>query len=349
MRKLLILLGIACMVGLSGCSENPTTSNGTGGVEPLASSVPADIQNLLELYDDPGAVTAEADSPFPENSSGEYDVYAVTFLWGQLGNVPPAEAAPTDWSGSLSSNAVASVNVRFLIDFELGQDSLLPVSTPATVEWVSATGFDIDGISFRVSVERGIMYFAPPELIFDTAPITLRLPFRQLEHFIAYYPLADGQGVAVLARRLWSNSCPSGALRGKWSWHDNTNSNGVIDGLWLDDDGNPIGVYSGEFWTNNDGTHAFRGWISGLTTLQIVAEFKGRWWFDDPRMCPMCGDDHGVFCGKVRWLEDNSTGFMSGHFGDWTDAVDAAVLPMIGVWKKICPSAHVNSTDLVGN
>ncbi|MCP4709614.1 MAG: hypothetical protein GY869_13385, partial [Planctomycetes bacterium] len=304
---------------------------------------------LLELHEDLGTEVTESNTPFPDDNTDEYDVYAVTFLWGQLGSVPSVDAAPTDWSGQLSSNAPVAIDIRHLIDFEPGQDSLLPVASVATAEWVSGTGWDIDGISFKVRVQRHHTDVVPSALIFETAPITLRFPFHQLEYFAAYYPVGNGQGVAVLARRIWHGSCPTGALRGTWNWHDNTNSNGTFGGLWLDNDGNPIGSYSGEFWTNNDGTRELRGWVSGLTTLQIVAEFKGRWRFDDPRLCPTCGDDHGWFCGKIHWLNNNTSGVMKGHFGDLTNATDAAALPMVAVWKKICPYAHINSTTPAGD
>jgi len=273
----------------------------------------------------------------------------VTFLWGQLGGVPSSDVAPTDWSGSLSSDAEVTIDVRFIIDFEPGQDSLMPVGTPSRAEWVSSTGYDIDGLSFRVSVARDNTGSVAPYLLFATAPITLQLPFYQLEYYAAYYPLGNGQGLAVLARRLWHHPCPAGALRGSWHWQDNTNSNGTFDGLWLDNNGEPIGVYSGRFWTTSDGAREFEGSVSGYITDQVIAEFKGHWRFDDPRVCPTCGDDYGLFCGKIRWLDNSGTGVMRGSFGYLNSEVDAAVLPMIGVWKKICTNAHIHATNPTGD
>jgi hypothetical protein len=346
MRRMLILLGAICLVTVVGCGDQPTVPNTVADTEPLPLTVPADVYEFFDEQLESEADTPETMVPFSASFSTEYDVYAVTFLWGHLGNGPVASIAPVDWSGTLSANAVVTIDVRHIIDFEPGEDSLLPVSSVATAEWVSQTGFDIDGLSFRVAVERGISYFAPPVLTFDTAPITLQLPFHWLEHYAAYYPVNNaGQGVVVLARRIWHGACPSGALRGEWIKETNTSDQGVFEGAWLDEDGNVTGVYAGMFWTNNDGTRKFYGWVSGGVTPMIIAEMRGVWGYDDPRLCPMCGDDHGWFRGKVRFLDHSGCGVVKGVFGDLTGAVDAAALPMVGVWKMICPFANGASTS----
>lgn len=348
MRKMWVLCLAVFVVGLIGCAENPTEPNREAALEPSPLAVPADIRELLELHTDIGALTPgeipESTTPVPDPADSDYDIYAVTFLWGYLAGVPASSIALTDWSGSLSANAEVLIDPRFTIDFDAGQDSLLPVSTPDHVEWVSSTGFDIDGISFRVSLRRGNAYFAPPVLVFETAPITLRLPFQELDHFLAFYPVGNGQGVAVLARRIWDGACPSGALRGEWIRSDSSSDQGLFGGVWLDNDGTPSGIYSGEFWTNDDGTREFFGWVSGYVTDQVIAEMRGRWRYTDPRLCLTCGDDQGLFYGKVKWLDESGVGVVRGHFGDLTSAADRAALPMIGVWKKICNTDHVSST-----
>jgi hypothetical protein len=148
----------------------------------------------------------------------------------------------------------------------------------------------------------------------------------------------------VLARRVWPGACPAGALRGRWIREDNSGAHGRFEGLWLDREGEPVGIYNGRFWTNNDHTREFEGWVSGLVTDQVIAEFKGAWCYYDPRLCPTCGDDHGLFRGKVRFLEDNRVGVLKGYFGDLTNATDLAALPMVGVWKMICPFTDVTSS-----
>jgi len=346
-----VLLLAAFVVGLVGCGDSPTVPNSEAGVQQMSSTVPPEVRELLEQHADFGtetpAETLGSKSTFPEPCSNDYDVYAVTFLWGRLANVPVQSDVITDWSGKLSANAEVLIDVRFTIDFEPGQDSLIPVSSPTFAAWVSHTGFDLDGISFLVYLKRGNAYFAPPVLVFETAPITLRLPFHLLEHYMAYYPVDNGQGVAVLARRVWHGTCPSGALRGEWIRENNTSDHGTFNGLWLDNDGNITGIYSGRFWTNNDGTREFSGWVSGYVTDQVIAELKGRWRYDDPRLCPVCGDDHGWFWGKVRFLDNSGVGVLKGEFGDFTGAVDQIALPMVGVWKMICPFTDASSTTPV--
>jgi len=350
MRKILVLFTAVFVVALIGCGDNPTLPINEADIQPLASTVTPEIRGLLEQHTNIGAETPtdtpESKSFFPDPSTNDYNVYAVTFLWGHLANHSISSAATTDWSGTLSTNTEALIDLRHIIDFEPEQDSILPTSTPMYVEWVSETGFDIDGLSFRVYLKRGNTSDVAPLLVFGTQPITLRLPFHILDDYIAYYPVNNGQGVAVLARRIWPGSCPQGAMRGKWNWDDNTNTQGKFNGLWLDDDGNITGLYNGLFWTNNDGTREFSGWVSGYYTDQVIAEFKGRWWFDDPRLCPTCGDDHGLFFGKVRWLDNSDDkGLIKGHFGDLTSATDQAALPMVGVWRMICPCPHISVTS----
>ena len=62
-------------------------------------------------------------------------MYAVTFVWGRL--LDARQPFPLlDWSGQLSVSLPGSaVKVLRPIDFEDGEDQLLPVLDPATAAW----------------------------------------------------------------------------------------------------------------------------------------------------------------------------------------------------------------------
>jgi hypothetical protein len=348
MKKLItILLGITVAV-FAGCSDQPTTPQPPSEAVPQAQSVPADLQRTLSRYtitDDGIAIDpalAAVNSSFsPAATDTGYDVYAVTFLWGSLLNVPQPPSVTTDWSGRMWANAVAIVDVRYTIDFERGEDSLVPVDVPSAAAWVSYTTGDLDGISTLVFLKRGIEYFAQPMLTFETAPFTISFPFERLENLTAYFPVDNMNGVAVMARKIHYNPCPAGLIRGEWIKGDIAGRRGTFGGIWVDRCGNPVGVMSGRFWTNEDGLGEFSGTLSGIQLTVVIAELNGIWRYDDPRMCPICGAGHGFFRGTFRYLTENTSGEMMGEFGDLSLPPDQLRMPLIGVWRRHCPFMDV--------
>lgn len=272
------------------------------------------------------------------DTEGEWDVYAVTFLWGQFFGIPTNVAAKTDWTGNLSVNGVADIKVFHKIDFEANQDYLIDNDNPAMSEWVSITNGDFDGLSFIVMIKRNIDYFAPLYLAFDTEPFQLRLPIEKLRMFKAFYQADNNNGVAVFAHKIWYNHCPSGMMKGKWIKEDIAGQKGRFEGIWLDNSQNePAGIYVGRFWTAEDGNRYMEGSVSGYITDQVIAYLKGRWFYDDLSLCPVCGSGHGKFHGRFEFADRDGWGYFSGSFG-WGTSVDALVLPMEGVWKKRCPT-----------
>ncbi len=337
---------IGLLLALAGCSSNndtpaPTT---TIAVEPVVSEAPAEILELLE------ANTAEGLDLTPGNGSREStwpgydltndcDVYAVTFLWGQFLGYPGPVVEPTDWSGDLSINGVAHIHPRLTIDFEEGEDWLIEEEEPAYAAWVSQAAMDFDGISFLIFVDRTVVYIVAPWLTFEAGPATLRFEFHDLEKFTALYTFDGGNVLAVHSRKVWPDRCSGGYLEGDWIKDDNTGNSGRFEGLWLNYRGEPEGYLNGQFRTNNDGSREFSGWVSGYFTDHIIAEMKGRWWYDDPSMCITCGQGHGWFRGHFAYANGSGKGGMlAGEFGHMaTPGIDAATLPFQGVWRDFCP------------
>ncbi|MCP4706721.1 MAG: hypothetical protein GY865_19155, partial [candidate division Zixibacteria bacterium] len=272
------------------------------------------------------------------DTDGEWDVYSVTFLWGQFFGIPSNIAVETDWTGDLSVNGVADIKVFHKIDFEDGQDYLVESDNPSMSKWVSITNGDFDGLSFIVMIKRGIEYFAPLYLSFDTGPFQLKIPIEKLRMFKGFYNADNSNGVAVFAHKIWSNQCPRGMMKGTWTKDDIAGQSGNIRGLWLENNQNaPAGYFMGQFWTDENGNRLMEGYVTGYITAQIIAYFKGQWYYDDYRECALCGSGHGVFKGRFEYDDRDGWDYFGGTFG-WGTSVDALELPLEGTWKKRCPT-----------
>lgn len=356
MRIPVVLITALCLIlAAAGCSDKATNPDPieTNQPVPEVSEVPVEVMELLKSNSataldpvpaapdtpDDGLVTPSwPDSDIPENC----DVYSVTFLWGQFFSGPIPDPTPsmaaTDWSGELSVNGVAVVHPRLTIDFEAATDSLIPNDIEAMAGWASHTFLDFDGINFLVFVDKDITYIQAPTLTFSTVPIEISFDFGDLERFTEFYMLDGGNALAVHSRKIWPARCPGGFLEGKWIRDDITGTQGRLEGLWINYKGEPIGYVNGEFHTNDDGSGEFSGWVSGYYLDYIIAEFKGRWWYDDPRMCPTCGAGHGWFRGHFVYADGSDKGgHMMGELGHMNAWTDAATLPYQGVWHDFCP------------
>ncbi len=344
MRTLLSLtLGAVLLIAL-GCSDKDSSPIATTPVGPVTTETPGAVMTLLEsntpaeLKTVP-SVLADWTAWPPFDVVRNSDVYAVTILWGQLSNSLLPGMPVTDWSGKLWVNGVSVVQARRTINFENGQDSLVTEDIPSEVVWVSQTSVDFDGISFLIFLRRDITYIMAPTLHFETTPLSLEFNFGELIKLDKFYVLPQGNAVAVHSRQIWPDRCPGGFMEGKWIQSDLSGASGRIEGLWLNYRGEPEGVITGTFWTNDDGTREYSGSVSGYFLTYVMAEFKGTWWYDDPRMCPMCGTGHGWFKGTFTFVDGtNKGGFMLAEFGDFVSPVASSLeKPFLGVWRQSCP------------
>ena len=342
MRNLTSLLAVMLLLFVS-CSERATNPPLPEPAPPNAIDVPADVAQILEDNSPADLALAGSDEvnwagwPPPEWVRNS-DVYAVTFVWGSLANVITPGVPVTDWSGKLSVNGVALVHPRRTINFEPRQDSLLTDDEPAVAAWVSQTGVDFDGISFLVFLRRDIVYIVAPWLTFETAPIKLEFQFDKLVNLNAFYDIGQGRALAVHARKIWPGRCPGGFTEGKWTKVDFSGMSGTIDGLWRNRLGEPIGYILGQFYVNDSGERVYEGYVTGYMLDYIICEFKGTWWYDDYRMCPICGSGHGWFRGRYAYADGtNRGGMMFGEIGDFRSPVmDQLEMPFSGIWHDFC-------------
>ncbi len=338
------------LIALAGCGRQSTSPDGTAGPATASSTMPPEAQKLLDQYvgpDDEPSPNVVLDALNPGENLTGYDVFSVTFIWGDIfGGSSPS--VTTDWSGGLSVEDQGHVRVGYEIDFEPGEDYILPAISVNQVRWVSYTTYDIDGVNFIVYLSPITPSNVPVSILLETGPFTLRLTYDQLFRHSAFYPVDESRGVLVHSHVIWQNSCPGGTMLGNWVKETNNSSQGYFHGRWLDHTGQPVGYMSGQFWTNNDGSREFSGSVSGIITDQFIAELKGVWAYDDPRLCPMCGDDHGFFYGGFHYIDGSDRrGWLKGVFGDYNLPPDADTLPYYGFWRTQCPYISPNDASAI--
>jgi len=345
LKKFIPILVFSLML-FAGCSNRDNTTALTENQNSELSHAYEQTQRLTEYYesDNSAGDPVESDIEIPDLTDNSYDIYAVTIVWGwpfpQI-NSPIDPAEPTVWDGTLSMNAVGVVDINKTISFEEAQDSVLPHSIPSAVSWGATTDGDFDGFCAYVFYKKGIEYFVAPELTFTTGPFTVSYDFGQLEDFTALYQVDNTNFVVVRARKIWTYPCPRGFLEGTWIKDTVLSDSGRFEGLWIQKNSDTLGYYSGRFQRNDDGTGEFTGSVSGYFTDQVIAEFSGNWTYDDPRMCPLCGEGHGLFWGTYRYLDRTGTGTMRGVFGDYSLPPNDIEMPMKGYWRDDCDAVSI--------
>ena len=192
-----ILLLVVLFIAVIGCSEKSQNPEDSQNQNPATGNTPSYVQEMLKKYvtENDDALANDWLSNFDSNAidiACNSEAYAVTFLWGDKFSDVSATAI-TDWSGSLSLNAVGSVTPKFTIDFEPGQDSILITDSPTVTMWASKISNDLDGISFMVTVRTDVEYFAAPMLTFQTGPITLEFYMADLISLDVRHPALAGR------------------------------------------------------------------------------------------------------------------------------------------------------------
>jgi hypothetical protein len=343
MKHLSLLTAILLILFVAGCSQNSTAPDQSKNNSTGDQKLPDEAQKILDQYLPESLESQNGEQPayldsLPVELIDNCDIYSVTFLWGDIFNSATPSSDTTDWSGTLSMNADGVVYVFYEIDFESGEDSVLIHNNPTFAAWISLTHNDLDGLSFLVFLPRDVEYFAAPELTFETGPITKSFYFYELADLTAFYPVDTSNGLIVYSRLIWENACPGGAINGTWIKDGWLSDSGSFNGYWLDYLGDTVGIMSGIFWSCSTNVRGkFAGSVSGLVTDQVIFEFEGHWYYDDPRMCPMCGEGHGIFQGQFQNLMDGRTGYIAGEFGDYSLPPDDIEMPMNGIWHYHCP------------
>lgn len=340
MKKLLITISLGLIVALAACSGQPqptAPNNNANSTEP-SGDIPqayADLlqrfqqgEHLYEIEQPSGPVTID-----PVDST--WDAYMVTLAWGSFMPDSTVAMPPVDWSGTLTFTGAGTFAEVFPIQFEPGQDSLAPFTVPVhQLKWHSLTANDIDGLHMLIFVDPNAATLVIPELQFETTPVQFKYTLDELARLRAFHPFGFG-GVAVQAMKLPRPGCPHGRMVGHWVRDSLDHSRGHFGGLWINHLGTPFGAFKGRFWTADDGTGHFEGMVLNHRGVEI-GKMAGHWLYDDPGLCPLCGDRHGRFEGRFE-LDSGRTGKLGGEFGDLTHPNSPPCLRLRGRWEMDCP------------
>src|SRR2546426_5081398 len=163
---------------------------------------------LLKMESEEKATTTVDADSVPGDST-----FAVRILWGQLAGNPGA-TAEIDWSGSVSVSR-GGVAVLRTIAFEWpGDHIVMPRGNRQTVQFVSHTKPDFDGLLLMVHDVPGA---DPTTFTFTTPPYTHTWTLAELKTANLVVPVDSlGNAVSITGTPRKHRECPSGFTRGFW-------------------------------------------------------------------------------------------------------------------------------------
>lgn len=349
MKRILVMVALALLAVMAGCKKQspaPTQSSISDPNSGSTSMTAADRQAIQDRLSAQLPSAAPSASPggstiFPPNPN--LDIYSVTFLWGSFFSGPGPTPSPTDWSGKLHVGPLGRVAVAQEISFDPGQDSVLQTNDSSTAAWISFTGpLDIDGLSFLIAIDRASPIALASHMTFTTAPVKLDFLVNRLIRFDTLIIVNNQDALLMVARKLNSSNCPSGAITGLWSKSTISGDSGQFSGNWMAPDNTQSGFMSGKFWTKAGGSRVFFGEYTDMKH-NTVGFLRGNWLYDDPRMCVTCGSGHGSFFGTFTNLDTVSIGSVAAEFGDLTNPTFQLDLAYKGIWKLWCPRPDADS------
>jgi hypothetical protein len=220
MRTLALILTAALVAALTGCSFEGTSSQSADNQK---ISEPA--QQVLDQNkpgeDDISTTVSRAMlmNPPVDAADTSYDAYVVMMIWGAIPRLTANTVPVYDWSGKAEVNAVGRYDVMFPIDFERGQDSLVPTNNPTTIAWASKTNNDFDGLATMLFLKRGIEYFAEPRFVYASGMMHVDLPVSRLDRLDTMLLTNIGQSLVIWSRKIVIPKCPMGAMSGDSRQH----------------------------------------------------------------------------------------------------------------------------------
>lgn len=366
--KTLFLVISILAIFLAGCSKNSVKPNQEQEVLNLESEFggylatsesPAfgNVELLSEqqsdiAYDDQILLNPEVSEITADANAG---VYHLRVVWGQLRFDSTVENN-TAWNGSLTISRGAEV-IRRLINFEEGQDYILPRDSRKKIEWVSVTSVHSDGIAVDIFIPPlkpifDSIYVNDTLVIdtvfpdddevtvrFETGPYSRVFDIEELQSLDTIVFLEDSNALAFHAFRLDRHRCPRGFLAGHWGVDEN--GKGVFRGKWMNESGMIVGYLQGHHGQRKNGENVFFGkWIS------VNGNFEGfvRGFFQpifdgtDPESIDQ--NFGGYFYGGIFNAEKMLIGLMGGRFANPEDGQRGFFQ---GRWKIGCP--HESFSD----
>jgi len=375
MPALLLLLAIGCSnknVEPELLIDEPNLTDEFGGYSTASESPGFGDDELLDEayasddeYDDPmlsdSAVTVFTGDP-------EAGLYHLRIVWGQL-RFDSTMTNPTDWSGSLSITRGVEI-IRRVINFELGQDYIVPRTDRKLIEWVSHTTVYNDGIAVDLFVPAAESVLdstkvevvdsagntviiivvdttwpkvEPVTVSFSTGPYSTTFDLDELISLDTIVFLEDSKAVAFHALKLDRFPCPRGFLAGRWGFDDS--SNGRFRGVWLNRAGRVVGYIKGHFGQRDNDEKVFFGKLVSREG-HFQAFIRGHWAFGDTSLIVASSTPTGgLFRGQIFSEDRLQIGYLAGHFIIATHENGTIGGFFRGRWKIACPDEGWSDTD----
>ncbi|MDM7914636.1 MAG: hypothetical protein ACE15D_00280 [Candidatus Eisenbacteria bacterium] len=360
----LLIWGIALLlIGFVGCSKDQATRPGDPSSpttetpnldDPLGGLTTQD--ELPAFGDDDLARSAgtelPVEDPFGSDATiGHWQdrdsthVYAVTVLWGMLQSDPTIRTGQggegqqpvVDWSGRAEVNNGAIV-VRSVIAFESDDHLQQPRTDRTSVDWVSHTAGDLDGIRFMV-----VQPFVDGR---DPAQDVLTIVAGGHEYSFPLLSLKDlefeeevddaGNAFALRSFLVKPALCTlSGFLGGEWKLPANPDSVGTFRGRWVNRDGSLAGFVRGYFGVDESGHQVLFGKVIDESG-RFEGIVRGEWGQGNEPGAPgqsIRNGEGGWF--RADWLDrdERTAGMLRGHWRVRDGAEEGA---FEGRWAKGC-------------
>lgn len=276
-----------------------------------------DVLLAAATFDEQAALTEDDEDSLvagdDELAAADVRRTVVRIVWGQLDgsfatSVPREDAAALDWSGSASVTAGA-VALKRTILFERPLDHRLPRDARDSLAWKSATGPHYDGV-LLVVLSPVVDGAAQGELVFETAPFSVRLRVDELDGYDALTAVdAEGNAIAIRAAVVPPQDCTAGFLAGFWKDAEDRPATdaieaGVFRGRAVVEAGVTVGFLKGVYGWNSAGERVLVGKLVGRAG-RIRGLVSGTWAPD--------GDTAGLGSFQAHWI--GRTGAREGTLG----------------------------------
>ncbi len=282
------------------------------------------MDDLQEVLSDDYTITAAIDEDTEDelSESGDYNVYRVRFVWGNLKlnareEVITGSVTHLDWSGSVTLDGDGYLFLKRTIRFD-AHDEVLD-NEEASATWESYTGPHIDGILVKLLVPVD----ADPEattLTFSTETLELSIAISELDD--QYNEIVtiddDGHGIATTGLKIEEEDCAMGFMQGRY--HQRRSRPGsVFRGRIVTHRGDLHGHIRGHSGQTSDGEKLFFG-----KYISTEGGFRGR----------MRGDyDGGAFSGSWHNRNGEHSGILDGKYVTGEE-VDTGFFQ--GFWEETC-------------
>jgi hypothetical protein len=247
--------------------------------------------------------------------------YCLTVLWGDLQDpewnedgVPVEKGTPIVWDGSMSLS-FGAIKLLAVVDFEPGEDEILPRDRREDLAWHSTTTGYLDGVRVIILLPADSAGLQSPQtLALTVGEFSKTINTADLENLDELHEISDSAKVSLHAFRIDPFS---------------TQARGFCNGRWGRAADDSVGTFAGH-------------WIGGRDGL-LAGYMRGHYGVND--------NGEQVFFGKYVHADGSFGGFLRGHWeasggmglgncergsfdGEWVDEGGAAIGRLRGHWTR---------------